>query len=196
MTANKRISIESMSAKLSKVTVKLESVGKDEPRESHAYLTFSTVLPADMLEAFDLTDIAKDTRLKPGEEVVLSNLQQGYENAIALTVSATAPVTGVVRELIDAVAAMEKMTLSGEIFSFTVSHLVFGDEDWITFGKMFSEYIGADMDVTARPDDRGKQEPLMRADVSGLGSSIEEGNTLTIATPGRKPVTVKGTKRK
>ena len=198
MTTDKHIKIESMTAKLTKAAVKREGV-RDEPKETVVYLTFATVLSSDTLKAFGLSDIAGDVRLKSGEEIVLNEMRQGYQGRIDLTVALYAPVTGEVDPLIYSMASMQKMTLTRDVFGFQVSYLIDGDEDWMKFGKIFQEYIGLDMDVTAMPDDRGKQEPLINKVIDDapaeLGKTLKEGESLTLSTKGRKPVTVEGKKK-
>lgn len=199
---DKHIKIEGMTTKLTKAAVKREG-GKDEPKETIAYLTFTTVLSTDTLNEFGLSDIARDKRFKMGEEIVLSEVKQGYQGRIDLTVALFAPVTGEVKPLVYLMASMKKMTLTGETFGFTVSYLIDGDDDWIKFGKIFQEYIGVEMDVTAMPDDRGKQgkftdeviQKVIEDAPAELGKTLKEGESLTISTPGREPVTVKGKKK-
>lgn len=203
MTNDKHIRIGSMNATLSKAAVKREG-GKDEPKETIAYLTFTTVLSADTLEEFGLSDIARDIRFKPNEEIVLSELRQGYQGSIDLTVSLIAPVTAEAQVLVYSMATMKKMTLTKDVFGFQVAYLIDGDESWKKFGKIFQDYVGMEMDVTAQPDDRGKQEKFTDKVINGvldvapteLGKTLKEGESLTISTKGRKPVTVKGKKAK
>ena len=196
---DKQVTIESMDATLSKAAVKREGA-KDEPKRAMAYLTFATLLTRAQLVEFGLSDIAHDPRFKMGEEIVLSPLRQGLQGTITLTVCTIVPVTGEVKPIVESPGMLTKMTLTGEVFGVEVSYPVTDHEGWITFGDMFTNLIGQDMKITAMPDNRGKQEPLIKQAinkaVNAIGENLHEDESVTFVTGERSPVTVQGKKKR
>lgn len=195
----KQVVIDSMDVTLVKVTVKREGK-RDELKEAMAYLTFDTVLTDKMLTAFGLSDIARDPRFKMGEEIILSQAKQGLHGTIDLLVSFIGPLTGQVKPLIESGGMLTEMSLMGEVFSVEVSYLLLEDEDWTVFGNIFTNLINADMKITAKPDNRGKQEPLIvkLADDARktIGENLNEDESITFQSGDNTPVTVKGKKKK
>ena len=199
MPKEKHIEIKSMSVCLMKVGVKREGP-KDHPKRPIAYLTFETALSEEMLNRFGLLDITKDPRFKMGEEIVLSEMKQGYMGFIDLVVAMIQPVTGEAKVLVESVGKMEKMTLSGEIFGFTISYPITEPDEWKVFGILFQDLIGLWLEVTATPDKRGKQEPLLDEEKlkkigTDLVNDLPEDTTLTMKVPGKESVSVKGKKK-
>ena len=199
MPKEKHVEINSMSVILAKVGVKLEGP-KDHPKKPIAYLTFSTILPDETLKRFGLLDITKDPRFKMGEEIVLSEMKQGYQGYVNLAAAMIQTVTGEAKVLVVSIGRMEKMTLSGEIFRFTICYPITEPDEWKVFGVLFENLIGTELEVTATPDKRGEQELLLdekRLEKIGedLAGSIPEDTTLTMKVPGKEPVSVKGKKK-
>ena len=196
---DKQVTIESMDVTLSKATVRREGA-KDEPKRAMAYLTFATLLTRAQLVEFGLSDIAHDPRFKMGEEIVLSPLRQGLQGTITLTVCTIVPVTGEVKPIVESPGMLTKMTLTGEVFGVEVSYPVTDNDGWVTFGDMFTNLIGQDMKITAMPDNRGKQEPLIKQAinkaVNAIGENLHEDESVTFVTGERSPVTVQGKKKR